>query len=82
MPQFEAPVGTQSDRNAGKVWPPGWWDATPFGEPYDVKPGKRAVHTGADLNCKGDEMAPVYAMGDGTVIYAKKYPVQNVWGGL
>jgi Peptidase family M23 len=84
MPRFESPVGSQDDRNAGKIWPEnGWWDAQPFGEEYTVKGSRRAVHTGADLNSDGDDSAPVFAMGDGKVTYAaEQYHIPPAWGGL
>lgn len=83
MPQFESPVGPEQERNAGKIWPRDWHDANPYKTRYNVKPGKPAYHTGADLNCDtGDANAPVYTIGDGKVIYAQRYPTQGVWGGL
>ena len=82
MPFFESPVGKQADRNAGQVWPTNWHDANPYGTPYDVKPGKPAIHTGADLNSDlGDENAPLYAMGDGIVIFAGLWSL-TAWGNL
>lgn len=84
MPRFEAPVGPQPERNAGAVWPSAWTDANKYEAWYEVNKGNWAYHTGADLNLKigQDENAQVYAMGDGTIIYAGIYPDPKVWGGL
>lgn len=87
MPLFESPVGMLSDRNkgVGRTWPSGWYDATPFGEPYEMKTGtgKTAIHTGADLNLDADRDAhePVYAMGDGTIVFANLFS-DIAWGNL
>jgi murein DD-endopeptidase MepM/ murein hydrolase activator NlpD len=83
MPRFEAPVGPEHERNAGMIWPTEWIDANPYGSHYFVKPGKPAIHTGADLNLKRgvDNNAPVYAMGDGTVTYSGLYS-DTAWGNL
>jgi murein DD-endopeptidase MepM/ murein hydrolase activator NlpD len=82
MSQFESPVGEQIDRNTGKVWPSGWHDATEYGELYTVKGSTKAYHTGADLNRRrGDDNAPVYAMGDGVVTYARLFS-RTAWGNI
>jgi murein DD-endopeptidase MepM/ murein hydrolase activator NlpD len=84
MPLFEAPIGPQPERNAGIFWPSAWIDSNKFEALYEVRTGVWANHTGADLNLKlgEDENAPVFAMGDGVVTYAKRYPDPKVWGGL
>lgn len=83
---FEAPVGPEDQRNAGIIWPTDWRDANPYNleKTYEVKAGRRAYHTGADLNLKKgvDNNAPVYAIGAGKVTYAQVYPTKGVWGGL
>jgi len=83
MPLFESPVGGLGDRNAGEVWPTNWHDANRYGNLYDVKTGRQAYHTGADLNCDGDldAHAPVYAIGDGKVTFADLYSERS-WGNL
>ena len=42
---FQAPIGTQSEREGGIIWPGGWSDATGYLKPYAI-----GIHTGADLN--------------------------------
>lgn len=83
---FEAPVGPAVERNAGKIWPAEWVDANPYNlkKMYQVRPGSWAYHTGADLNMRNnqDENAPVYAMGAGSVTYARVFPKKGVWGGI
>lgn len=82
MPLFESPVGEQIDRNMGKVWPLGWHDATEYGERYTVKGSIEAFHTGADLNRRrGDDNAPVFAMGDGIVTFARLFS-KTAWGNI
>lgn len=82
MPEFEAPVGPERERNAGLIWPAGWEDENPFLKPYSLK-GRDAIHTGADLNHRADVGAGVYAMGKGVVTYAADpFPKKGVWGGL
>jgi hypothetical protein len=82
MPLFESPVGEQIDRNMGKVWPPSWHDANEYGERYTVKGGMEALHTGADLNRRrGDDNAPVFAMGDGIVTFARLFS-KTAWGNI
>lgn len=78
---FQAPIGSVEERATGTIWPGGWTDATPFLTRYS-----HGIHTGADLNLNlpgawdSDKLAPVYAMGDGTVIYAQKWPNPKYWG--
>ena len=83
MPRFEAPIGPEDERNAGIIWPTEWEDANDYLSRYDVKPGRPAIHTGADLNLiRGiDFNKEVYAMGAGTVTFAGHYS-DTAWGGL
>lgn len=83
MPRFEAPVGPEQERNAGVIWPKQWIDSNPYGTPYNVKPGRPAIHTGADLNLKKgvDNNERIYAMGNGTVTYSGLYS-NTAWGNL
>ena len=80
---FQAPIGTKEERAAGIIWPGGWTDATPYLTPYAI-----GIHTGADLNLNlpggwdKDAHSSVYAMGDGIVTYAQRYPNPNVWGNI
>lgn len=76
---FQAPVGTAEERAAGKIWPGNWVDATPFLTKYAI-----GIHPGADLNLGADADAhsPIYAIGDGVVTYAQRYPNPNVWGNI
>ena len=82
---FNVPIGTEEERNSGKIWPGQWFDATPYLTHY--LPGSNwAYHTGADLNNNspkwdGDAHSAVYAMGGGKVIYAQLYS-KKVWGNL
>jgi murein DD-endopeptidase MepM/ murein hydrolase activator NlpD len=78
--QFDAPVGTQAERDGALLednyfypnkprWLPGWYDYTPYFEWYVL-----GCHPGADLNSTinpaADKGAPVYAIADGIVIFA------------
>lgn len=81
---FRPPVGTEEERNSGKVWPSTWTDATGF---LNRKaPGYAyGIHTGADLNWNAprfdaDKLAPVYSIGDGVVTYAQPWPNPKFWG--
>jgi murein DD-endopeptidase MepM/ murein hydrolase activator NlpD len=76
---FQAPIGTIEERASGRIWPGSWSDATGFCVLYAI-----GIHTGADLNMPADQDAHtgVYAIGDGTVTYAQRYPDPNVWGNL
>jgi murein DD-endopeptidase MepM/ murein hydrolase activator NlpD len=88
-PQFDAPVGTDQEResplvvgrrfgNLGPIWLGNWYDHTPFLIWYVF-----GYHTGADLNLTtspaADRDAPVYAVADGTVTYAGK---AGRWGNI
>ncbi|MFZ6029489.1 MAG: M23 family metallopeptidase [Chloroflexota bacterium] len=74
VPVFDSPVGTEAER-AGEFsverwrWVGQWFDANPFLNWYFL-----GYHTGADLNLSqstnADRHAPVYAVSDGTVIFA------------
>lgn len=80
---FQAPIGTAEERSLGKIWPGGWIDATPYLTRYFA-----GVHTGADLNLNlpgawdKDAHSPVYAMADGIVTYAQKWPNPKYWGNI
>jgi murein DD-endopeptidase MepM/ murein hydrolase activator NlpD len=89
MPQFSAPVGTLEERSGpftsgrlfagyGPIWLGNWYDATPFLAWYVF-----GYHTGADLNLTvnpaADKDAPVYAAGDGKVVYAGS---AGSWGNI
>lgn len=80
---FQAPIGTEKERAAGIIWPGGWTDATPYLTRYAI-----GIHTGADLNLNlpggwdKDAHSPVYAIGDGVVTYAQRYPNHSVWGNI
>jgi len=78
---YQAPIGTDDERNSGQVWPGTWVDATPYLTHYQY-----GYHTGADLNNNSphfdaDAHSPVYAMGQGKVTYAQLVS-KKVWGNL
>ena len=78
---FQAPIGTEEERNSGKIWPGTWVDATPYATQYSL-----GFHTGADLNNNSprfdaDAHAPIYAIGDGVVTYGQLVS-KDVWGNL
>lgn len=85
--KFQAPIGTEEERQSGQIWPGGWKDATGF---LNAKaPGYAyGFHTGADLNLNlpgnwdADRFAPVYSIGDGVVTYAQAWPNPNYWGNI
>jgi len=84
---LDPPVGTEAERRGplaagGRTvggftyWAGQWFDANPIGTRYLLTNGW-AVHTGADLNLDGnsviaDKDAPVHAMGDGLVLWARR----------
>ncbi|MCC7448389.1 MAG: M23 family metallopeptidase [Anaerolineae bacterium] len=74
---FDAPVGTATERASAQLWPGQWVDVNPFLTRYDL-----GYHTGADLNLPADRdaHASVYAVANGTVIYAQVAP--GTWGNL
>lgn len=83
--RFLSPVGTREERLSGQIWPGAWQDATGFGRNThpEYTLGK---HTGADLNLNvprfnADKNMPVYAVGPGTVIYARLGPGDS-WGNI
>lgn len=84
---FQAPVGTEEERNSGKIWPSKWVDATGF---LNSKAPNYSygLHTGADLNLNlpgnwdADRLAPVYSIGDGVITYAQTWPNPNYWGNI
>ncbi len=79
--KFRAPIGTEEERESGNLWPSTWIDATEHGTVYEL-----GIHTGADLNNNppgahdSDRFAPVYAVADGTVIFAGMG--RGTWGKL
>ncbi|MBI5943827.1 MAG: M23 family metallopeptidase [Chloroflexi bacterium] len=78
---FKSPVGTEEERNSGKIWPGGWSDAQPYNTHYDY-----GYHTGADLNWNtprwdADKHAPVYSIGNGIVTYAQLFSTKY-WGNI
>ncbi len=94
--KFDSPVGEEADRRAPAfgvagnlyakqypIWVPGWYDANPIGSRYELGPGKMAIHTGADLNKTGgqlaDKQAPVHACADGIVRFSGD---RTSWKGL
>lgn len=89
LPRFDIPMGTPAERDApitlgivatgwGPLWIGKWYDATPYCTWYSL-----GYHTGADLNIQGtsdaDKDAPIYAAGDGKVIYAG---AAGSWGNI
>ncbi len=77
---FDAPVGTAAERASPQIWPGKWIDANPYLSKYSL-----GYHTGADLNLNfpnfnADKGQPVYASGDGEVVYAQVVP--QSWRGL
>ena len=78
---FDAPVGTLQERQTNQIWPGGWIDANPYGSFYDLRPGVKAYHTGADLNLHedADRYAPVWAIAGGEVTCAERF---DVWGNV
>jgi murein DD-endopeptidase MepM/ murein hydrolase activator NlpD len=87
--KLDFPVGTADqraqaiiDRPAfGKLprWLENWYDANPYLSLYSL-----GYHTGADINSTvgpdADKMSPVYAIGDGKVVFAGKGT--GTWGQL
>jgi murein DD-endopeptidase MepM/ murein hydrolase activator NlpD len=82
--QFDSPVGTQTERSGPFSterwkWVGTWFDSTPFLCWYFL-----GYHTGADLNLSqssdADRNAPVYAVSDGTVIFAGQG--RGKWGNI
>lgn len=84
---FQAPIGTEEERNSGRIWPAGWTDATGFLNSKAPNYGY-GIHTGADLNLNlpgnwdADKLAPVYSIGDGVVTYAQLWPDRRYWGNI
>jgi hypothetical protein len=83
---FTAPIGSPAERETGIIWPAKWEDKTPFDRLYQL--GRTKVyHTGADLNLNfphynSDQHKEIYAIGDGTVTYAQRFPNPEAWGKL
>ena len=81
---FSSPVGTQSERESGIIWPGGWFDATGFATRYRIGSPYEALHTGADVNINtphfdADKLAPVYSIGNGVVTAASRF---KAWGNV
>lgn len=79
---YDSPVGTDRERRETTLWPPGWRDASPFGELYFIGTVREAYHTGADLNWgspTADLGLPVYATASGVVVFADRL---RVWGNV
>lgn len=82
---FRQPVGTDEENASGIVWCGYWFDATGYARRYRIGAPNEAYHTGADLNCNpprhfdADKLAPVYSIGDGDVIHARRF---NSWGNI
>lgn len=82
---FTAPIGDETERASGRIWPGKWVDATGFDKLYSLGPN-RVFHTGADLNLNfpswnSDRHAKIYAIGDGTVTYARRFSA-TAWGNI
>jgi hypothetical protein len=81
--RFDAPVGTEAERNSAQIWPGYWVDATGFAKRYNAT-GAWSIHTGGDLNLNSphfdsDAHANCYAPANGLVRIAQTYPV---WGNI
>lgn len=81
---FDAPIGTDEERRSSRIWPGDWVDVNPYGTSYDLRPGVKAYHTGADLNLNipqwdSDRDAPVYAIASGEVTSASNL---TTWGNV
>jgi len=79
---FTAPIGTVEERATGKVWPGRWVDVTGYNKLYAL-----GYHTGADLNLNfphwdANAHSSVFAMGDGKVTFAKRFPNPKAWGNI
>src|SRR5687767_12206950 len=86
---FTSPIGSAAERAAGRIWPGKWDDYTGFDKLYalDTRGRNKAYHTGADLNLNypnynSDRHAEIYAIGDGIVTYAQRFPNPKAWGKL
>jgi murein DD-endopeptidase MepM/ murein hydrolase activator NlpD len=79
---YDSPIGTLAERQAERVWPKGWADASPFARLYFVGTPSEAYHTGADLNWGQpyqDKGLPIYSTASGVVTFAGRLPV---WGNV
>lgn len=82
MALFKSPVGNKAARNSGRIWPVPWVDANPYGKSYTLG-GRRALHTGADLNLPGMDLGEdVYSIGPGLVTHAKEIAGSSSWGNV
>lgn len=78
---FQSPVGDEVEVASGAIWPGRWFDANPYLSHYLL-----GYHTGADLNLNyphwdSDRHKRVFAIGKGTVTYARLYSRQY-WGNI
>ncbi len=87
---FDPPVGSDAERQSGKIWPGKWFDVTGYNVLYTIRreqtaPGQyrevKAIHTGADLNLpqNQDRRSPLYAIASGEVIFST---FKRGWGEL
>lgn len=76
--RFDAPIGTDAERGAAKLWPGQWFATLSYAAKY---PDKDQWHTGVDLNLPayGDTGSNVYAAASGIVRRAATIPA---WGKL
>lgn len=77
---FDSPVGSLEERAGTRCWPGQWTDSNKYLNKYGL-----GYHTGVDLNLNWptwnlDRHAPVYAVGDGVVIFAGE--VGGAWQAL
>lgn len=73
--RFDAPVGTQAERDGDKLWPGAWFDATG----YCTQRPNGDYHTGVDLNLPAfaDTGEIVRACADGVVVFSGQL---SAWG--
>jgi hypothetical protein len=84
-PGLDNPVAMTAPADGPDVWPPYWIDVNPIGNFYEYGDGFTAYHNGADLNLNNphwdaDRLAPVYAIGNGTVSFAGV--LGGTWGNV
>jgi hypothetical protein len=82
MPVFKPPVGNKMQREAGRVWPAPWEDKNHHNNVYMLN-GRKARHTGADLNIAGGDLGEkVFAIGPGIVRFAEELGGESLWGNV
>jgi hypothetical protein len=74
---FDAPIGSQLEREGTTVWPGEWFDATGYAIRYRVGTPQEAYHTGVDLNLNkpyfdADAHSPIYSAASGVVTFVGK----------